>query len=178
MTPEQSAAERAPLALAEAGQIERVVGTVSITTAEGYDAAGEICRTIKARRKAIDDERKGILAPLAEATKRINALFKPAIERYDAAERQIKGEIVAYQQRLHAERVAAMVAREPDVAPPPVEARGVSIRTLRRWRVVDAAAVPRELCSPDLAKIEEHLMAHGEAPGVEWYEEQSVTIRQ
>jgi hypothetical protein len=132
------------------------------------DAASGILKEIKARRGALEDKRKEMKAPILEAGKRVDALFKPIIEELDAAERVIKTEkIQPYmdaeeQKRREAERLAQEVAdkerrrieelarkradeeRAAQEAARKAEAEGNAAEAARLQSIADAKAIKAE----------------------------------
>lgn len=158
---------------------------IKITDQASYEEACELARIVKTRWSEIEEVRKSITSPLANAQRNANAFFRPALDRYAEIEAALKVEIGRYVAERERERVEAMqaLASGEDVhgsrlmARP--EATGVSVRTVRKWRVVDEDAVPRQFCSPDIRKISAFLDNGGiEAiKGIEFYEEQQTSVR-
>lgn len=162
---------------AGAGMIRDLVGSLSIDTPGDHAFAVDLVRDVQAEWSRLDAIRKGWTGPLANVQRSINGAFKGPLEALAAAEQEVKGKIAAYHAQVESRRIAAMVAQAPAEAP--AEARGVNVRTVRKWRVTDAGRVPRQFCSPDPHLIQAHLDAGGlEAiPGVEWYDQDVVTVR-
>lgn len=145
-----------------------------ITSSDDYVFAGQILEEIKGRWKALEARRVEITGPMNASLKSANDLFRTPLEALKKAEGVVKNEIARYSQAAEQARVAAMVEARPVEAPP--EAKGLSVRTIWKFRVVDEAAVPRHLCSPDLRKIAA-LPTDTEIPGVEWYTDSIVSKR-
>jgi hypothetical protein len=81
------------------------------------------------------------------------------------------------QQGQTGQEFTALVAQGSAI---PVKAQGVSTRVMWRWRVVDAAAVPREYLCVDAAKVEALVKEHKEGakiPGIEVYREEIMAVR-
>jgi hypothetical protein len=156
---------------------ERAAQSMRVHDAESHARAAEALKTVKARSKALDTERKSITGPILDAKRRVDALFARALEPLGRIEGALRGEIERYHLELAAARVQAVEAREP-VPSMPV-AQGVSVRIVRKWRIVDPDRVPRAFCSPDPAKIETHFAGGGlEAiAGVEFYDDTISTVR-
>jgi hypothetical protein len=142
-------------------------------------------RTAREASDALEARRKAFTGPLHEVKTKIDRLFKPAVSAAEQLERSYRDRVNAYDTRVEDERrAAARAAAEAArtaapvalvVPPPPAEVAGVTARRVWRYRVVDPALVPRELCSPDDAKIKAR--GPGETPGIEWFEESTVTVR-
>jgi hypothetical protein len=148
--------------------------------------AAETLRHVKERISAVEAERKKISVPLNAALKAVNDLFRPARQKLEECERQLKSKIAAYlSARDAANRVAlaaAAAAPTPELAGDALAAieraappEGVSVRTVWRFKIVDENLVPREYCSPDPKKIAAAEI--GTVPGVEFYQEPIVASR-
>lgn len=173
----------------EASEALDLIRNLSVHDQSSFAIASEICREVKARWKALDNRRKEITGPLTNAIRSVNALFAPVLGSLAEAEAVLKAKLAAHtaaeaqartqametQAALHGAGVLAVV---PMSAPP--EAPGVNVRTVRRFEITDPDRVPRQFCSPDPERIRAHLEAGGlEAiPGVRFYDDQIVTVRQ
>lgn len=145
-----------------------------IASTEDYTLAGQVLQAVKAEWKAVEADRVAITGPMNAALKAANDHFRWPLETLKGLETSIKGKLATYTREAEEARVAAMVAATPVEAPP--VAKGISVRTVRKFRVVDEDAVPRHLCSPDLRKISA-LPTDTAVPGVEWYDDSQVTSR-
>jgi hypothetical protein len=143
---------------------------------------------IRAEKTRIDDSRKTITAPLRQAEAAVNALLMPAVKDLDAAEKHLKGLIIAYVQKGKAAAVEAMqqIAAGADVLAVQMPTLPTGTHSVKRWKaeIVDAAMVPREYCSPDPDKINRLIETHKHdksavlsIPGVRFFEEESLTVR-
>lgn len=145
------------------------------------EAAAGALRVARDAAAALERRRKVFTEPLHEVKSRIDALFRPLRSGAESLEQAHRDAINAYDTAREHERRAAMraaAAQEPEaplVPAPPAPVAGVQARLVWRFRIVDASKVPRELCSPDEAKIKAR--GPGEIPGIEWYEESEVRIR-
>jgi len=149
----------------------------AIQSTAQYALAGEVLDVVKGAWKELESKRVTITGPLNQALRATNDLFREPLATYKDCEEVLKKKMATYSRAAEAARVAAMVAPSIDmpILAPPV-AQGVSIRTERRFRLVDESAVPRHLCSPDLRKISA-LPSDTEIAGVEWYDHDVVTVR-
>lgn len=119
---------------------------------------------------AIETERKGITGPLRLSEQRVNGLFKPALALVAEATAHLKREMGDYHRRVNEARAEQAIAGQHVELAPPV-AQGVSVREVVQFVVENPELVPRAFCSPDLAKIRDH-MANGGVhaiPGVRFY---------
>jgi hypothetical protein len=70
------------------------------------DGALESARDVKNIGKRIEEKRKELVAPLNELVKRINSYAKKISEPLDDAEKHLKSQLVAWEQKLAVEREA------------------------------------------------------------------------
>jgi hypothetical protein len=182
--------------LVQAKQVAAAVPTLTITTSEEYLQAGQGLVELKGRWKVVEEKRTSLVKPLNDVVKSINAMFKPVLDQWDTTMDVVKRAMHDYQvreaetQRKALEEAArlaqqgqtgqeftALVAQGSAI---PVKAQGVSTRVMWRWRVVDAAAVPREYLCVDAAKVEALVKEHKEGakiPGIEVYREEIMAVR-
>jgi hypothetical protein len=73
------------------------LGKINIATADDCVNGAEILKTIKAKKKEIEDKRISITAPMDKAKKLVMDFFRKPIELLDNAEREIKNKILKYQ---------------------------------------------------------------------------------
>lgn len=172
-------------------EILQVVRSLTIEDEDGHLHAAEVLQAVKLRAKQLDEKRKGATSQLQNVIRTINAWFAPALSPLDEAEADLKKKIAAWHVLQQQQRVAAMQqlaaagvagqdAQATILVPAAPEAKGISVRTVRKWRVVDADLVGRQFCSPDPKKINDYLANGGlEAiRGIEFYDEQIVSARQ
>lgn len=165
-------------------------------TEADYRQCGEWLTQFKGAAKVFEERRKSVTAPLNAVVKEINSWFKPLLTEFDKAERILKQKILDYQaaQYLERQRLAAVMAeqhRAGDVgalmasaaaaqATQPPQLDGVQRRRTMRWRVTDAAAVPRSWLVVDREAVNEALReaqrqgAVPEIPGIEFYEDTTI----
>lgn len=136
---------------------------------EDLELAAEQIRNAKRAAARLEEREKDITRPMREAIEAARALFRPAREACAEIEREYKRAIADRRRvedeenaRLLAEAQAAADAGESEEALALVSARtsvasleGMSFRRSVQVEIVDPDAVPRELCSPDVAKIRE-----------------------
>jgi hypothetical protein len=160
----------------------------TIQNDEQQQFVATLLRAVKDRWQFVEDKRKSITKPLNDAFKATNAVFKPALEGYKEVEDILKQKLAEYLELKQATNVASLQAASQaatptqaaalmtsvaPVAPPP----GVSMRYVWKFEVTEPDAVPRELCSPDLKKIEAALAAGMTVPGVRTFQESIVSSR-
>jgi hypothetical protein len=163
----------------EAKIVEAEVSEVVISSPEAYAATCELARMLKTRWQEIEDVRTSITGPMVNAKRNADAFFKPALDRYAAAETRCKiaiGRYVEAQEKAKKNAMLALSAGAPletlEVPTRP-EASGVTTRKVRKWRIVDEDRIARHFCSPDPKKIDAYLKDGGlEAiPGIEFFDD-------
>jgi hypothetical protein len=87
--PDNAAEARAHQALTRAE-------SMSVTTADEYQAAADEVMAIKSKWKEIEDARKALKQPVDEAAKRIQSFFKPPLDFLARAENIIKRKMVSW----------------------------------------------------------------------------------
>jgi membrane protein involved in colicin uptake len=135
-------------------------------------AAEEARRADEARRAAEDTRRKAEMMRLA-----LECKAKEAAEKGQSTVAEKLLETAALQQAKASEAESAIQDAVPACAPPPT-GKGVSSRTVAKWRVVDESVVPREYLRLDEKKIGEAVRAGTSGiPGIEIYAENIMVIR-
>lgn len=173
--------------LAHAREASPIVDDLSVENEVDQEFAAEILRDVKESIRQVEEKRKEITVPLNNALNAVNGLFRPAREALEALEKGLKQKIAGYLERKElANRAALELAAKSDEVEEAQQAlalvdqsgppKGVSVRYVWKFRVVDAELVPREYCSPDAKKI--GAFDPGSAiPGVEWFQEPVVASR-
>lgn len=163
---------------------------------------GALLTLTKSRFKEVDETRSEAVGPLNREVKRVNDAFRVTLTALKSVEERLKGLMGAWilrqrqeQQRLLMEAQAAAEAQrvtDPDLADTrtalglveaarlaaPGRVEGVSGRDVWRVEVTDPDLVPREYCSPDLAKLKAAVDAGARTiPGVKVTAEVRVVAR-
>lgn len=188
-TPEQEADLRKNESLVLRDQLR----TMPVTM-ENLDAVAQILAQVKQRRDALETHLKSITKPMRDAEKRIRDLFRPAIGALLEAENDLKVRIQTTRNAQFAVNQKAMAEAQAKLAQGDARGSALAAHVIastalptglserKRWtyRIVDDAQVPRELCSPDPAKIAAYVKAHENrhaVPGVEIFEESILASR-
>ena len=178
----------------EALAIATAAEAVTIHDEQGFEEASSILLEVKDRGKQIEARRKLITKPMMEAKKEVDELFKAPIASLKKAETKLKRAIGEYVERVEAEQqemiVEAQEAHEAgsttlEVREKLVEAtqrtapkvKGVSMRTVTKFEIVDVEQLPRHLMKPDEAKIRAMVNSGLTVPGVRTWTEKSVSAR-
>lgn len=90
------------------------IESFAVDSNESYDLAADELKAIKARAKALEDQRTGITGPINTALRGINALFKAPGDLLERAEGILKTKMIAWQREQ--ERVAAEARRQAEAA--------------------------------------------------------------
>lgn len=137
-----------------------------------YEQAAALCKQVKGEYKHWNDERQQITRPILQAKNAADAFFKPGLDALAEIERVLRAKMADYTVAttraqaavMHASAVQAAAGIIPTTPiPEPPAAPGVSSRVRWSFEVFDPDAVPRELCSPDAAKIAQAI-AYADTP--------------
>lgn len=85
------------LLVAQAKGTLELVGTIVIDSQPMFESAAIELQGIKAKAKALDDQRKAITKPLDDAKKQVMDLFRQPLELLDQAEGLLKRSMLTYQ---------------------------------------------------------------------------------
>lgn len=152
--------------------------------------AAVVIKQAKDQSDALETKRTSITKPILESKRGIDALFSPAIGYYDEIERVLKEKVANFTQlqRMQQQQAMAQAAQTyqqggipTQVIPQVATAQGVTVREGWTYQIVDEAAVPRALCSPDSRKISAYL-PQGDAlpptiPGIQFFKTSNVAVR-
>ncbi len=165
-----------------------------ITSPTDYEEAGEIINEIKRGAKTLEMVEKSATAPALQSVETIRSWFRPARKQAEQAMTLWKGKIATYLKRQAEEQqavqarlqTAAQAGKSDEVrqelarletAP---QAKGVSIRHVWKFQVINKNIVPTEFTIVDEAAITAEMkrqVAAGETPviaGVKFWQEQQV----
>ena len=182
--------------LAQAQQVAAAVPALSISNAAEYLQAGQGLVEIKSRWKAVEEKRTSLVKPLNDVVKNINAMFKPVLDQWDTTMDVVKRAMHDYQVReADAQRkaleAAATMAQQGQTGQEfhalvaqgsamPAKLQGITSRVIWRWKVTDAALVPREYLCVDASKLDAVVKEAKEGvkiPGIEVYREEVIAVR-
>lgn len=125
-----------------------------------YEIASTEVSALKKRRAEIDGARKSIVDPINKAKDAVQALFNPVLADYDAAEKTIKGKMIAYlneQERIQreaqaeADRVAREAAAKAEKEAAKLEKKG-KIEEAEAIREI-AAVTPAPVIAPLVTQV-------------------------
>lgn len=149
-------------------ELEHVLGIV-VDSPESKRLALENLMQLSAKHRELDSRRRELTRPLDDSKKRIMALFRPAIDKIEFAIERLKRQLGSYEQRVLAERDAAMktataalAAGDSAGAEAAIAAAfarddghvdGAHNRTKWQYEIVDVNALPRELMEPNHSAI-------------------------
>jgi hypothetical protein len=182
--------------LGQAKQVSTLTQTMTINTEDEYQNAAASLVALKGRWKAAEDRRTSMVKPLNDVVKNINGLFRPVLDEWDVVMTVVKAAMQDYQQRKNIEQrqqlaLAAQMAQQGQTgveftalvaqgSAMPVQAKGISNRVIWRWKVVNAAAVPREYLCLDAGKLDTVAREHKGSvavPGIEFYTGEILAVR-
>lgn len=180
---------------AQVTKLEARANEVQITTKEEYEGAADLIARLKETGSKLKTTKESITKPLNEALKNARSLFAPIEEQFIKAESIIKTKLLDYKKKIDEEArqkevsIAARVEKGTlrlETAEKKIDAiervdnttRGkvgeVQIRTIKKVRIVDASALPREYLIPDEVAIRRDALGGKQIPGVEIYSEDVV----
>jgi hypothetical protein len=179
-------------------QVDLVVkgsNELSISSQEDMERGTDLLASVKEVKKSITERKEAITRPLMEALASARDLFKPLESGYAEAEKTIKAKMlefsIAENERIEKEksRVEARVEKgtmRVDTAIKKIEDIGdkkssfegstgkVSIRIMRKVRIVDENLIPREYLVPDTRRITQVALVGVVIPGVEIFEDKVI----
>lgn len=166
---------------AEAKELLSLVGSFAITTHAELEGVTEVLAEVKKRWNALDEREKEITRPLNEGLKKARDLFRPAKDALAEAERQLKALVAGFHAREAEHNAKALAAGNVAAIAHVSDVRGTSVRYVTDFEVTDEKMIPRELCTPDPAKIKKYIadlgVTEGELPGLRVFQKPIVSSR-
>jgi len=189
----------------EARSILRYAQSRVITVNEDLNSATEDLSLIAKLKKAIEEKRKEYVGPIREKLDAVNSAFKEFTSPLEEADKVTRAKILEFRQeqerrRREAERIEQekleLARREaelkggeitvdlspiekPEAVPDKVHTGVGSAGTMkvRKWEIVDFAAVPDEYKTIDAGKVTKLVKAGiGAIPGIRIYEEETLRV--
>jgi len=175
--------------------LENQAQAVTIGTQDEYAAAADLVAKLKETGSQIKAKKESLTKPANEILKNARDLFRPIEEQFANAEAIIKTKLLGYKRKVDEEaRIAeAKIAKQAESGHIKIETaerkmdaiervdtttRGkigeVQIRKIKKVRITDEAALPREYLIPDNVAIRRDALGGKTIPGVEVYEEEQV----
>lgn len=179
----------------EVSAVERKADAIEITKSEEYANAVDIVAKLKEIGSKIKEKKESLTKPLNEALRNARELFAPLEMQFSNAEGIIKGKLLDYKRkkdeeaRIEEARIAARVEKgtlKIETAERKMEAveridtttRGdvgeISIRKIKKVRIVNESLIPREYLQPDMVAIRRDALGGKAIAGVEVYDEEVV----
>ncbi len=161
------------------------VALLEIASQEDLDFVCKLLVEVKERHKAFEEKRTRITKPILAAKRETDELFAPVLSPLKTAETLLKDKIAAYHVARNAERerlLPAVAAGEvpPDALAPVEHTKGVSVREVWAWEVVDEDAVPREWLVVDSLGLDKacvQRVAPPDIPGIRFFKRGTVAVR-
>ena len=172
--------------------VGKYLAAFQVTDQATLETVNETLKEVKVKSKALEKAKAAILSPILADEKNARDWFRPREQALAALESEGKSKVGAYhlaQQKIQTAALAAAaeqfkagqveagttaLAAVPEA---PAATKGVGVRTVEKFRIVNADLVPREACSPDEAKIKALRALGREVPGVEFYQDTQVAVR-
>jgi hypothetical protein len=192
---DETKAEHSPTAEEARNEGSQVLAKLNAFEVTGHnmEQAGDILREVKERHAKLAERLKRITQPMRAAEAEVRNLFRPALSVWAEAEAILKKKIADAQNRqmllnIEATKQAQVALERGDargaalvsqVIAPTTAPEGIGIREAWKFTVVDPSLVPRELCSPDDAKIRAAIKINGNQPipGIVIEPDAIVTVR-
>lgn len=171
---------------------------ITIKTSQDAEGATDMLSKIKTVGKMIKERKEAITKPLMEALNSARDLFKPIEQNHAEAERIIKRKMLDWQDaedkriaketekvttkmeegKITTEKAVAKIEQIGEVKTTVTGKVGqMSTREVPKYRIVSEELVPREFCTPDMAKIKKALDAGIAVPGAEKHYEKVISAR-
>ena len=172
--------------------VQQQANSLSVNNQQEADEATVILKRVKDAEKFMTAKKEEITRPLMASLAKVRDLFKPIEGNLADATKIIKSKILAWtieeqdKKDKDAARVAARVERgtmKAETAAEKIEtisktAPKSNLRIVKKVRIVDETAIPREYLVPNMTMITEAILRQGAViPGVETYEEKSIIAR-
>ncbi len=93
---------------AEAEGILAAVGKLNLSTQVHRDGAGKVLAGIREKIADLEEQRKAITGPINEAKRRVDALFKPIREYWEACDKALTGALLAATEEAKAKQLVAL----------------------------------------------------------------------
>ena len=173
----------------QVSQVQLQANSLSVNNQLEADEATALLKQVKEAEKFMLGKKEEITRPLMAALAKTRDLFKPIELNLADATKTIKSKILAWtieeQDKKDKEqaRIAARVEKgtmRADTAASKLEniskdAPKSNIRTLKKVRIVDETAIPREWLEPSMTRITQAVLKEGVIiPGVEIFDEKSI----
>ena len=172
--------------------VQQQANSLSVNNQQESDEATALLKQVKEAEKFMLSKKEEITRPLMASLAKVRDLFKPIEGNLADATKIIKSKILAWtieeqdKKDKDAARVAARVEKgtmKAETAAAKIEtiskdAPKSNLRIVKKTRIVDETAIPREYLVPNMTMINEAILHQGAViPGVETYEEKSIIAR-
>jgi len=176
-------------------KIENKAQTTVVDSPEEYTQAIDLVAQLKDRGSKLKTLKESLTKPANEILRNARAMFAPVLAQHANAETIIKTKLLAYKRkvddeaRIKEEKIAQQAESgriKPETAEKKMDAvervdnttRGkvgeVQIRKIKKVRITDETAIPREYLIPNNVAIRRDALGGKTIPGVEVYEEEQV----
>ena len=172
--------------------VQQQANSLSVNNQQEADEATALLKSVKEAEKFLISRKEEITKPIMKGLSAIRDVFKPMELNIADATKTIKAKILAWtieeqdkkdkEQARIAARVERGTMRDDTAANKLAEIKEASpksnIRTLKKVRIVDEFAVPREYLTVDMIKVTQAVLKDNiTIPGVEMYEEKGIIAR-
>lgn len=144
--------------VSEANAFIEATSDFKIATQDDYVNSSAKLKQVKDMKKAVEEKRKEMTAPLDNSKKKIMDFFRPVVERLDKITAKINSEMNSFRRIQEEEarkkqEVLARETKEDDIFTPTVEAEipkvETKVRTAYKFKVKDKSKLKSDFLIPD-----------------------------
>lgn len=178
-------------------KLENQSNAIVIENDTGHRQAVDLVATLKETGSRLKNKKESITKPLNEALRNVRDMFRPIEDQYSSAESIIKGKLLDYTRKVNeearkkeealakrvekgtmkmetAERKLDTIERVDNTTKGDVGR--VSIKKIKKVRIVDESSLPREYLEPNMVLIRKDALSGIEIKGVEIYSDETVAV--
>lgn len=179
--------------------VQQVANNLVVNSPESLSLATDQLHAVSKAEKFITGKKEQITRPLMSSLAKVRDLFRPLESNLADAKKIIKSKMLAYQiefeEQINKEKekierrvekgtmkAETAVGKLETIGDAPTKSAGEvgksSIREVRKVRIVDETAIPREFLVPNMTAITEAVLRQNlSIPGVELFLEKSIVSR-
>lgn len=179
----------------QVSKLENQVQELVVDSPETYSQAVDLVSKLKETGSKIKDQKESITKPLNEALRNARGMFAPIEDSFEKAEALIKRKLLDYKRKVdeEARKKEEAIAKKVEAGNMKLETAEkkldniqrvdntthgetgkVSIRKVKKVRIVNADLVPRAYLVVDEVLVRKDALSGIAIPGVEVYEEEQI----
>jgi hypothetical protein len=164
---------------------KKAEGITKIKTQGEYDAVAMVVKNITDAEKQVKEQRAKEVDPIEQGLNEIKSRYREWSDKLAAAKLELKALMITFinkkaakqevlQEKFESGSISFSKFSSASVA---VDTSGSGARKIDHFEITDEARVPREYCSPDMAKIKAAHKAGKVIPGVTVSKKTSIAVR-